>query len=229
MVWKTIGGIFLCPFKTLQEVAEERPIIPAAWVIMIASISWCFGLKLAQDNGAGKVAEFVSHYSAPFALVAGTVFQLNYLFLLIVFPLMALLAWFVRAAILQLSAEILGGMGRGFSLLSTFGLAHAPLIFIFPVAIVAMLVGGGQILFTGDLGSGAGEVIWYSLAIFLHLWTIYAILLSIRATHQMKLMDSIRVVAYPVAAFVVVMLVLKIFIGLTGVSFAGLVDRALGG
>lgn len=223
MVWKTIGGIFLCPFKTLQEVAEERPIVPAAWVIMIAGVSWAFGLKLAQDNGAGKVAEFVSHYSAPFAFVAGTVFQLNYAFLLIVFPLMALLAWFVRAAILQLSAEILGGMGRGFSLLATFGLAHAPLILVFPVALVAMLLGGG------DLGSGVGAGIWYSLAIFLHVWTIYAILLSIRATHQMKLVDSIRVIAYPVAAFVVVMLVLKILIGLTGVSFAGLVDRALGG
>jgi hypothetical protein len=223
MVFKRFLGVLTSPFKTFEEIAEERPVIQSAWMIIAAFVSWSWGLKYAHNHGAGKIAEFLSSYSPLHALVVGSVFRLNYLFVLILFALWALGSGFIRAAILQLSAEILGGKGRGFSLLSNFGYAHVPLVFIFPLALISSLIG------QGDLGSGAGGVLWYSLAMLLHLWTIYVIILCIRATHQMEFLDALKVIIYPLAAFLIIALLAKVLIVLSGSNFTDLIRVGQGG
>ncbi|MBI3922725.1 MAG: YIP1 family protein [Armatimonadetes bacterium] len=210
MTWRMLVGVLVTPMKTLERISEERPILPAAQVILVASLSWSLGVKLAEQYGAGKVARFLCDFSALHALVFGVVYKMNYFFVILLAAFAGIGFWFLRVAVLQLSAEVLGGMGRGFSLLAAFGYAHTPLLLTLPVALVALLCGGG------NLDSGAGAVVWYGLAISVHLWTVYLVIVSIQATHKMKLPDAIRVIAYPVLALIATLLFFKLLVFLSG-------------
>jgi len=223
MNWKRLLGIVTSPYKTFEEIAEERPVVNAAWVLVVAYVSWSWGMKYAHNHGAGKIAEFLANYSAPHALAVGTVFRLNYLFVLVIFALLAIAAGFLRAAVLQLTAEILGGKGRGFSFLAAFGFAHAPLVLMYPLVLAASLLGGG------DLGGGTGAVLWYPLSIILHLWTLYAIILCIQATHHMELAEAVKVIVYPIAACCVIAIVSKLLVFLSGTNFVDLMRIGQGG
>jgi hypothetical protein len=137
------------PIHTLQQAADEKPILPALWLTIFQGLSLALGTRYAHENG-GFVLSWLIKNLPSWNLVV---------FYAFIFP-PAL--WFIKAAVLNLVAELLGGPPRGLSLLATTGIACSPLLLVLPAALIAVA------LAEPDLNTGFVSHLWFVFAIGVH-------------------------------------------------------------
>jgi hypothetical protein len=99
--------------------------------------------------------------------------------------------WFLKAAVLNLVAELLGGPPRGLSLLATTAIACSPLLLVFPVALLAVAFA------QPDLNEGFVSHLWFVFAIGVHAWWGVLTVFAVRETYRFTLAQAFLTVLLP--------------------------------
>ncbi len=171
--------VLVRPVPTLQRAAEEKPILPALWLTVLQGFSLAIGTRYASDHG-GFVASWLIKNLPSWGLVVLYAF---------IFPPVL---WFVKAAVLNLVAELLGGPPRGLSLLATTAVACSPLLLVLPAALVAVA------LAEPDLDTGFVSHLWFVFAIGVHVWWGVLTVVAVRETYRFTIAQAILTVLLPV-------------------------------
>jgi hypothetical protein len=166
------------PIHTLQQAADEKPILPALWLTIFQGLSLALGTRYAHENG-GFVLSWLIKNLPSWNLVV---------FYAFIFP-PAL--WFIKAAVLNLVAELLGGPPRGLSLLATTGIACSPLLLVLPAALIAVS------LAEPDLNTGFVSHLWFVFAIGVHAWWVLLTVFAIRETYRFTIGQAFLTVLLP--------------------------------
>jgi hypothetical protein len=99
--------------------------------------------------------------------------------------------WFLKAAVLNLVAELLGGPPRGLSLLATTAIACSPLLLVLPVALLAVAFA------QPDLNEGFVSHLWFVFAIGVHVWWGVLTVFAVRETYRFTLAQAFLTVLLP--------------------------------
>jgi len=99
--------------------------------------------------------------------------------------------WFLKAAILNLVAELLGGPPRGLSLLASTAIACSPLLLVLPVALLAVA------LAEPDLNTGFVSHLWFVFALGVHAWWLVLTVVAVRETYRFSLSQAILTLLLP--------------------------------
>lgn len=116
--------------------------------------------------------------------------------LLLMFVALQFTGWFLGAAVLQLMAELMGGEGRGRTLLALLALANLPMAFQPPAALIGRLA-----------GSGAAELL---LSTALRVWSLVLAVIAIRESHLVSTGRAVLVLLLPLAAVVTLILLVAV-------------------
>lgn len=171
--------VLVRPVPVLQKAAEEKPILPALWLTILQGFSLAIGTRYAAEHG-GFVASWLIKNLPTWWLV------ILYAF---IFPPVL---WFVKAAVLNLVAELLGGPPRGLSLLATTAVACSPLLLVLPAALVTVA------LAEPDLDTGFVGHLWFVFAIGVHVWWGVLTVVAVRETYRFTIAQAILTVLLPV-------------------------------
>ncbi|MCS7192970.1 MAG: YIP1 family protein [Armatimonadetes bacterium] len=166
------------PVPTLQKAAEEKPVLSALWLTILQGFSLAIGTKYAADN-AGFVASWLIKNLPSWWLVVLYAF---------IFPPVL---WFVKASVLNLVAELLGGPPRGLSLLATTAVACSPLLLILPAALIAVAIA------EPDLNTGFVSHLWFVFAIGVHAWWVVLTVVAIRETYRFTIAQAFLTILLP--------------------------------
>ncbi len=166
------------PVPTLQRAADEKPLLPALWLTLLQGFSLALGTRYAVEH-EGLVLSLLIRNLPSWGWVV---------FYALVFP-PAL--WFLKAAILNLMAELLGGPPRGLSLLATTAVACSPLLLVLPVALLAVA------LAEPDLNTGFIGHLWFIFAIGIHAWWVVLTVVAVRETYRFTLGQAILTILLP--------------------------------
>ncbi|MDW8365556.1 MAG: YIP1 family protein [Abditibacteriales bacterium] len=200
-MFKLLLETLFAPNRALRQVAEERPVLLAAVLALLGAWGWAFGTRLAFSAGFLTPADLVRQFFPMTQSLCQTAYQGHWLSLLLLFFPVALLTWFFRSAALHLLAELLGGSGKGFSVLATVGFADLPLVLLLPTAWLCRYMAGSP----PSLGA---VTLWYVLAALLHLWSWTLTVLGIRLTHRLPTGTAAAVYVLVGVAFLGVSLLL---------------------
>ena len=171
-------NVLVRPVPTLQRAADEKPILAALWLTLLQGLSLSLGTHYADENG-GFVASWLIKNLPSWGWVV---------FYAFVFP-PAL--WFLKAAILNLVAELLGGPPRGLSLLASTAIACSPLLLVLPVALLAVA------LAEPDLNTGFVSHLWFVFALGVHAWWLVLTVVAVRETYRFTLSQAILTLLLP--------------------------------
>ncbi len=171
-------GALVRPVPTLQRAAEEKPILPALWLTILQGFSLAIGTRYAFEHEGFVLSWLIKNLPSWWLVVL-------YAF---VFPPAI---WFVKAAVLNLVAELLGGPSRGLSLLSTTAIACSPLLLVLPVALIAVA------LAEPDLNTGFISHLWFVFAIGVHAWWVALTLIAIRETYRFTVGQALLTMLLP--------------------------------
>ncbi|MCS7223449.1 MAG: YIP1 family protein [Armatimonadetes bacterium] len=170
------------PVPTLRRAADEKPILAALWLTILQGFSLAIGVHLARGNG-GIWGSYV---------LAPIITQLEHwpwvLFYALVFPFGL---WFIKAAILNLVAELLGGPPRGLSLLASTAVACSPNLLVLPVTAVCVW------LAEPDLNTGFVGHFWFLYSIAATAWWVVLTVVSVRETYRFSLSQAILTLLLP--------------------------------
>lgn len=166
------------PTHTLQQAADEKPILPALWLTILQGFSFALGTRYACENGGFVLSWLVKNLPS---------WNLVVLYAL-VFPVAL---WFVKAAVLNLVAELLGGPPRSLSLLATTAIACSPLLTVLPAALIAAA------LAEPDLNTGFVGHLWAMFAIGVHAWWVVLTVFAIRETYRFTVSQAFLVLLLP--------------------------------
>jgi hypothetical protein len=164
------------PIHTLQQAADEKPILPALWLTIFQGLSLALGTRYAHENGG-------------FVLLIKNLPSWN----LVVFYAFIFLPafWFIKAAVLNLVAELLGGPPRGLSLLAATGIACSPLLLVLPAALLAVA------LAEPDLNTGFVSHLWFVFDVGVHAWWVFLTVFAIRETYRFTTVQAFLTVLLP--------------------------------
>ncbi len=180
--WMWGVSALIRPVPTLRRAADEKPILSALWLTVLQGFSLSVGVHLARGNG-GVWGSYV---------LAPVITQLDdgrsVLFYALVFPFGL---WFLKAALLNLVAELLGGPPRGLSLLAATGVASSPNLLVLPVTAIAVW------LAEPDLNSGFVGHLWFLYSIGASAWWIVLTVVSVRETYRFSLSQAILTLLIP--------------------------------
>ncbi len=176
--WQWGISALVRPVPTLQRAADEKPLLPALWLTLLQGFSLALGTRYAVEH-EGLVLSLLIRNLPSWGWVV---------FYALIFP-PAL--WFLKAAILNLMAELLGGPPRGLSLLATTAVACSPLLLVLPVALLAVA------LAEPNLNTGFVGHLWFIFAIGIHAWWVVLTVVAVRETYRFTLGQAILTILLP--------------------------------
>ncbi|MCX7780299.1 MAG: YIP1 family protein [Negativicutes bacterium] len=162
--------------------------------------------KLAQAFAAFFLSVTIPLWAMYFGLKAAGLQAAAYVIAMLQFA-GSICAWFAGAAIFGLTAELFGGRGSAAGLFAAMGFAHLPRIFAIPLLLAAALV-----------PAGVRPLIMAGTAIIIMGWTIYLDILAIKGAYGVSGAKALLVVLFPIAALVVLGIIVAVFIGATVIS-----------
>ncbi len=180
-------GVLFQPGRTMGRLVHEPPLLTAVIVFTVVQV-------LSGISNLALMPPFVSpqfgHLSLSPTLLIFALLVGSYFF------------WFLSAAVLGLTAEFLGGRGRGYTLFVLLGLAVLPRVFEGPVAL---------------LGRFVGSWVTTLLSLGLSIWGIVLVIVAIRETYQVS---TARAVATFFVPGLVLFAAVALLVGLTVAFFA---------
>ncbi|MFA0740041.1 MAG: hypothetical protein DFNUSKGM_000138 [Candidatus Fervidibacter sacchari] len=179
------------PIHTLQQAADEKPILPALWLTIFQGLSLALGIHYAAENGDLVLSWLIKNSPLWKSVV---------LYAFIILPAL----WFVKAAVLNLVAELLGGPPRGLSLLATTGVACSPLLLVLPMALIAVA------LAEPDLNTGFVGHLWAMFAFGVHIWWVLLTVFAIRETYRFTLGQAFLTLLLPVLVGLIVGIIYRV-------------------
>lgn len=215
-VLSAIWNMLAAPLRTVREAARERDILTAGGVVLLGSWSWMLALRLAANRGADEVLAALARVSPIVDFGAKLICNLHPLALVILGAFWCLALWFIRSAVVHLAGEILGGCGKGFSMLAALGLSCAPAVLLLPIIGLCLLFAHG------NLSDSPVATYWHVVAGVLHLWILALVVLSISEVHDLPLATALMVVGAIVAAIVLLSIVTALVAAVSHTSFGSL-------
>lgn len=176
-----IYDVLFHPRTALGRIAAERK-VAAALIVFLASVfipMWAINLGLQAAGSTGSLSLIM-------------VFQ----------AFVSLLAWLAGTAVWHLCAELLGGRGSAVSLLTAFGFAHFPRIFIVPLWVLATLLPDPVVPFF---------MVLTGLAVAL--WTLYLEVLAISVVHEISRAKAVLVFLTPLLVLIASAVIITFFAG----------------
>jgi len=199
----------------MRTIGRERPLLPAAALWCLGSLSVCFALRGAAYWGVGAFDAVASWCPLP-GLALRAILVVNPVFLLVFGWLLFIVCWLIRTAVLHLVAELLGGTGRALSLLAALGYARVPLILSAPLT-VALAAAGGWSLATSWPGT-----VWRVGAVAVCGWTVGLLIVALQETHGLTTRKAVSVLLAIVAAVVLLHVLAWLGCVASGFHFADL-------
>jgi hypothetical protein len=173
-ILEVIYGMFFSPVVTFAAIAKHS-------MVGRAVLFFLFVQLLSTVNGIAFIRE-----QAPDLIGTG---------LTTVFPVMmmtmALIGWFLNAAVLQLLAEFLGGKGRGTALFATLGFAYAPALFSAPLTLLLSNVNPRMLNLT---------------TFILTIWVMVLSVLAVRTVHGFSTGKAVWTLVIPFLSFLILSL-----------------------
>ncbi len=160
------------PVPTIQRAAEEKPLFPALWLTLLQGFSFAFGTRYAIEHEGWMFSWLIKRLPS---------WEWVLLYVLVFPPVL----WFLKAAILNMVAELLGGPPRGMSLLAATAVACSPLLLVLPVALVAAALAQPN-LDTGFVGH-----LWFIFALGVHPWWVLLTFVAVRETYRFTIAQAI--------------------------------------
>jgi hypothetical protein len=181
------------PVKGINRVAAERTIWHGLVVYM--AVSLVSSLTAIATSNPGEVAgEFANFWSPEaMALLLSSSPALSLISIIVFAPILL----FVWSAILNFSAELLGGQGRGMRLGAAIGYAQLPYILIVPLSLAARYL-------ALDVVGVAG------FAAFI--WSVYLKITAIRAVHSFSLRRAALAYFLPAIVLLAAVIIFILFL-----------------
>lgn len=182
--WRWGIAAIIRPVPTLQRAADEKPVLACIWLTLLQGFSLMIGARYAAGQGG-------SSPSLILAIAKITAGEMPSWFWVIAYALVfPAVIWFVKAAVLNLIAELLGGPPRGMSLLAATAVACSPLLLVLPVALIAAWL-------SPDLNAGFVSHLWALFAWGVHVWWGVLTLVAVRETYRFTLSQAILTLLLP--------------------------------
>ncbi len=173
-ILEIVYGMFFSPSSTFATIARH-PMVGKAILFFL------FVQLLSTVNGIAVVRE-----QLPDLLGSGFV---------TVFPVMiltmAMIGWFLNAAVLQLLAEFLGGKGRGATLFTALGFAYAPALFSAPVTVLL---------------TNTYPKLLNLVTFVITVWVLVLTVLAIRTVHGFSTGKAVWTLFIPFLSFLILMI-----------------------
>ncbi|GBC99460.1 hypothetical protein HRbin17_01984 [bacterium HR17] len=169
--WRWGIAALLHPVPTLQQAADEKPVLAAMWLTLLQGLSLAVGTRYATEHGGFVLSLVVKNLPSWGWVIFYAVF---------VPPVI----WFLKAAVLNLVAELLGGPPRGLSLLAATAVACSPLLLVLPAALMAVAFADP------DLNAGFIGHLWFVFAIGVHAWWVVLTIFAVRETYRFTLAQA---------------------------------------
>jgi hypothetical protein len=176
--WRWGFAALVRPIPTLQRAADEKPIFASVWLTLLQGLSLAIGTRYAAEHEGVVLSLLVKNLPSWGWVI---------LYAFLVPPVI----WFLKAAVLNLVAELLGGPPRGLSLLATTAIACSPLLLVFPVALLAVAFA------QPDLNEGFVSHLWFVFAIGVHAWWILLTVVAIRETYRFTFGQALLTLLLP--------------------------------
>jgi hypothetical protein len=176
--WRWGFAALVRPIPTLQRAADEKPIFASVWLTLLQGLSLAIGTRYAAEHEGVVLSLLVKNLPSWGWVI---------LYAFLVPPVI----WFLKAAVLNLVAELLGGPPRGLSLLATTAIACSPLLLVFPVALLAVAFA------QPDLNEGFVSHLWFVFAIGVHVWWGVLTVFAVRETYRFTLAQAFLTVLLP--------------------------------
>jgi hypothetical protein len=176
--WRWGVAALFRPIPTLQRAADEKPIFASVWLTLLQGLSLAIGTRYAAEHEGVVLSLLVKNLPSWGWVI---------LYAFLVPPVI----WFLKAAVLNLVAELLGGPPRGLSLLATTAVACSPLLLVLPVALLAVAFA------QPDLNEGFVSHLWFVFAIGVHVWWGVLTVFAVRETYRFTLAQAFLTVLLP--------------------------------
>jgi hypothetical protein len=176
--WRWGFAALFRPIPTLQRAADEKPIFAGVWLTLLQGLSLAIGTRYAAEHEGVVLSLLVKNLPSWGWVI---------LYAFLVPPVI----WFLKAAVLNLVAELLGGPPRGLSLLATTAVACSPLLLVLPVALLAVAFA------QPDLNEGFVSHLWFVFAIGVHVWWGVLTVFAVRETYRFTLAQAFLTVLLP--------------------------------
>lgn len=180
-ILEDIYDVLFHPRSALGRIAAEKKLAASLTVVLFSVLIpvWAIHLGLQAAGSPGPLS------------------------LIIVFQVFAsMIAWLAGTAVWHLCAELLGGRGSAVSLLTAFGFAHFPRIFIVPLWVLATLLPDTVIPFF---------MVLTGLAVAI--WTLYLEVLAISAVHEISRAKAVLVFLTPMLVLIAGAVIVIFFAG----------------
>jgi hypothetical protein len=179
-------GVFFSPGRTFAALAANPPLGQAVVVFLLVNV-------VSAAISAARLASGIAS-EGRFALPGVAIF---------VMMVMALIGWFLLAAVLHLAADFAGGAGRGLTVFALLAFASAPGLLAAPVG-----------MFAGTAAAPIAPVA--SLAI--SAWGVWLAVLAIQHSHGLTLKRSLAAVFVPVIVLAVLLVIVLVTAGIAALT-----------
>ncbi|MCS7254033.1 MAG: hypothetical protein RMK18_10465 [Armatimonadota bacterium] len=162
--------------ETLRYAADEKPLFASAMMTWLQGISFCIALHIIGDAGGWVPSPIIKRLpNLAFVLLYAIVFYPAY--------------WFVRSAIVNLAAELLGAPPRGISFMCSSACAFSPFLLYLPMALILRFT-------SPELTSGAAYF-WVLFVLITVGYTGLLLYVSVRQTYRLNLPKSLLALLVP--------------------------------
>ncbi len=187
-----IYGVIFEPAITFRGLAEKPPILKTLLIFSIAQIlSMLFFVLGGIYSDGHMISGLPGTVSLAKAVLFGVAFG-GFIF--------SYVKWFIYSGILFFISELLGGSGKAVGALSATGLASVPAMLLAPIQLLLILIGNHW--WTYLLAGILMLVTW--------IWFIILLVIGFRETQHLEGGKSLAVVFIPIAAVVVLAVLLLI-------------------
>ena len=197
-----VYGILFNPKVTFSKIAPEPPLFLSFCILMLVVVLTAT-VNILIPN---ELENLPTTYAAILSKVGP--------FLGIIGAIITIVFWFVRAGILQLVAELLGGKGRATGVLAVLALAEIPKVMAIPFQVISY--------FTTSSFISKFIMIFAALAVFI--WSIVILVIGFREVQQLSTGRTILALVLPAVAFVLLLMVFAISLVAIVAPLAGAVQ-----
>lgn len=162
--------------EILKRAADEKPLMASLIITSLQGLSFCFALHIMGDAGAWVPSPVIKRLPNLFAI---------FCYAIVFYPTY----WFLRSAVINLTAEMFGAPSRGISMLCSSAFAFSPFIIYLPVALVLRFV-------SPEMTTGAAYF-WVLFVLLTVGYTGLLLYVAVRQTYNLTLAKSLMTLLVP--------------------------------
>lgn len=181
-------GIVFQPGHTLEKVAKEVPLL-YSFIILFGVTFVNLMVTYLTLNPRSAIPDEIGMFSSALEQL-WPLFATIGISLLLVFTLVR---WYVSAAILHLTAELLGGKGRAISIFAVLGCITLPTIFMAPLVVL---------LYALNIQSGL------MISLPFGIWVFVLMIIGLRSTYGFSVARALGTIIIPVGVFLAIITIL---------------------